>query len=87
MGRNRPRARALLLMGLLWGGLPEIVARIPYQPHEPLPRRWLRKAAEHPLRAALASGLLLLSLRSGSRKPRNPPSQGPQGPFEGPVGG
>lgn len=57
------------------------------RPGEPLALRWLRKAAEHPLRTGLAAGALVLAVAgagppSDTPAPTGRPARGAPGPLE-----
>ena len=61
--RPRSPARALLCAALATGALLFWTAVRPPRAGEPLPLRWARTAASHPLRTGLALALLVLGLR------------------------
>jgi len=55
---------------LLWG----CASLLPPRNDEPLPLRWARLAALHPIRTALGAGCLALGLLGASALGRKPPT-------------
>ena len=65
---SRPLRFSWLLLGpFLWGLVALADLLVLPGAGEPLPARWARKLAEHPVRGSLALALLVLSLRPARR--------------------